>query len=110
MRYPKEVTLAKKTLTEHKAENIVIIDVRERTPFSDFVVLASATNIRMVGALAEEVAEAFTKAKMDVKKVEGHPISGWVIVDAGSVVVHVLSLTKRAELDLDTLLSNPHQK
>jgi len=105
MRYPKEVTIAKKSLDEHKGEDIAVVDVREKTPFTDYLVIASATNPRMLAALAEYVADDYEANGVTVRKTEGVPESGWLIIDAGSVVVHVFTEEKRKEIDLEGLLA-----
>lgn len=105
MRMPKEVTLVKKSLDEHKAEDITVVDVREKTPFTDYLVIASGTNSRMLGALASYVEDDLLKNKVEVRKTEGIPESGWIIVDAGNVVVHLFSPEKRSEIDLEGLLA-----
>lgn len=105
MRYPKEVTIAKKSLSERKAEEIAVVDVRAQTPFSDYLVIASATNQRMLAALADYLVSDFAKEGLDVK-VDGLPESEWMIVDVGNVVVHLFSEPKRKEIDLEGLLSH----
>jgi len=105
MRYPKEVTIAKKSLSERKAEEIAVVDVRAQTPFTDYLVIASATNTRMLTALADYLVSDFSNDGLDVK-VEGLPESEWMIVDAGSVVIHLFSESKRKEIDLEGLLSH----
>ena len=44
----KVVTLVKKILEEHKAEDIVVLDVKEKTPFAEYYVLASGNNFRQI--------------------------------------------------------------
>jgi ribosome-associated protein len=104
MRYPKIVTSIKKELEDRKAEDVEVVDVTERTPFSDYYILATAPNEKALGGYAEDVQEVCDKQKVDVRKTEGTPESGWVLVDAGSVVVHLFTAGKRAEIGLDDLL------
>jgi ribosome-associated protein len=104
MRYPKIVTSIKKELEDRKAEDVEIIDVQERTPFTDYYVLATAPNEKALGGFADDVEEVCEKQKVDVRKMEGTPESGWVLVDAGVVVVHIFTANKRAEIGLDDLL------
>src|SRR5574344_1446505 len=100
MRYPKLVEIIKNSLDEHKAENIVVENVKELTPFSDYYIVATAPNERAVGALADYVVEDLAKAKQDEPKLSGTPSSGWVIVDAGNVVAHIFTEEERDEIDL----------
>jgi ribosome-associated protein len=110
MRYPKLVNVVKKSLDEHKAENIVVEDVRDLTPFSDYYVVATAPNERAVGALADYLVEDLAKAKQEDPKISGTPSSGWVIVDDGSVVAHIFTEEERNEIDLVSLVQEHLKK
>lgn len=101
----KVVTLVKKTLEEHKAEDIQVIDVRERTPFAEYYVLASATNIRQLGALSDLVEEALEKKKYAVNHAEGTPESGWILIDAFHVIINIFSKEERERVSLDQVLT-----
>jgi len=105
----KQITLIKKVLNDHKAEDIVVIDVKERTPFADYYVLASGTNIRQIGALADIVEEELEKKNYPVKHIEGRPESGWVLVDAYNVIINIFSKSERERISLEELL-NPKAK
>lgn len=59
----KIVKIAEECLTNHKASEIVTIDVREKNPFADYYVLATASNIRQLGALRDLVIEELEKIK-----------------------------------------------
>jgi ribosome-associated protein len=110
MKYIKAVRIAKDDLEEHKAEDVAVVDVRNSTPFTDYYVIATAPNERALGALADEVEDALEKENIEVRKKEGLPESGWVIVDAGQVVIHLFISTKRKEIDLDSILKKALQK
>ena len=102
----KSVRIAKKELEERKAEDVMVVDVRENTPFADYYVIATAPNEKALGAFADYVEEALEKEGVEVRKKDGTPDSGWVIVDAGPVVVHLFSEAKRKEIALDGLLAH----
>lgn len=105
MRKDKTVKLIEKTLLDHKAENVVIIDVSERTPFADFYVLATASNKRQLKALSEIVVEELEKNKMSFGKVEGTPESGWILIDAKHVIVNIFTQDERDRISLEELLT-----
>ena len=100
----KELTIAKKVLEDHKAEDINVIDVQGFSPFSSYYVLATATNIRDLGALSENLEEEFEKEGFQEIKKDGIPESGWMIVEAGEVVVHLFLDVNRKTIDLEGLL------
>ena len=69
MRKDKTVKIVEDVLNEHKATDIVTIDVHEKTPFADFYILATAGNIRQLNALKELVEEALEKNKMSINQI-----------------------------------------
>ncbi len=104
MAYPRKVNVAVKCLNEHKAEDLSIINVKNLNPFADYYIIATAGNIRHLGALADQLDEAYLKENEPVRKIDGKPESGWVIVDANEVVIHLFTEEKRKEILLEHLI------
>ena len=104
MAYPKLIKETKELLEEKKGEDIKVIDVRQRTPFTDYYILVTAPNMRAIGAYADALEEFYQDKVEDLRQSEGQPESGWVLVDAGEVVVHLFSAQKRQEMNLEDLL------
>jgi ribosome-associated protein len=92
---------------DHKAEDIVLLDLRPDTVIADFFVIATGTSDRQLRALADYVRED-VKAKIALLPyaVEGTPRSGWMVLDYGTVVVHLFSEDQRAYFDIEGLWSN----
>lgn len=105
MRRDKVVSLVKKTLDEHKATDIQVIDVSERTPFAEFYVIASAGNIRQLDALANIVIDELEKNKINVNHKEGTPESGWILIDVYHVIVNIFTESERQRIALEEVLS-----
>lgn len=104
MRYAKSVQGIVSLLEEHKAEDVRIFIVKGKTPFCDYVVLATASNSRALMALADYVVEK-AEAELGARiRVEGKAESGWLAIDAKEVVVHLFVSEKREEFKLDELL------
>lgn len=101
----KKVKIAEECLNSHKATDIVSIDVKERTPFADYYVLASANNLTHLKALSELVSEEFEKNKIQVRHIEGKAESGWILVDAGEVIVNIFLKEERERISLEDLLA-----
>ena len=101
----KVVTIVKKILEEHKAEDIVVLDVKEKTPFAEYYVLASGNNFRQINALAELVEEGLDKNKIKINHIEGTPESGWILIDAYHVIINIFSKEERERISLDQVLS-----
>ena len=104
MRKDKTVKLVEEVLNEHKAQDIVTIDVSEKTPFADFYVLATAGNIRQLNALKELVQEALEKNKMSINHTEGTPGSGWILIDAHHVIINIFSKEERERISLEEVM------
>ena len=75
MAYPKHINLIKNVLEEHKAEEIQIINVKERSPFFTYYVIATCLNERQLNALSDEpksYGNAFYVEKDEIKKSLGY--------------------------------------
>ena len=106
----KVVKLIQKVLEDHKAEDIVVIDVSERTPFAEYYVLCSASNIRQIGALADAVIDKLEEKKINYSHKEGTPESGWILIDAHHVIVNVFSKEERERVSIENLLTGTKNK
>lgn len=76
-------------LEDIKGKDIRIIDVRGKTSVTDIIVIASGTSTRQVKSLADNVVVKAKEQGLRPLGVEGDD-SGWVLVDLGEVVVHVM--------------------
>lgn len=103
-RKDKVVTIATKVLEDKKALDIVTLDVKDRTPFADYYVLATATNVRQLNALKDAVVEELEKNKINVKNVEGKVASGWILIDANHVIINVFSKEERERINLEKFI------
>ena len=102
-------SIALKALDELKANDVQTLDVRDRSSFTDFMVFASGTSTRHVGALAESVVEAVTEAGLQPLGVEGEEVGEWILVDLGDVIVHVMLPEVRLMYELEKLWQEPPQ-
>lgn len=97
------LALVRKTLDDNKAEDIVVIDLKGKSAFADYMVVATGRSNRQVVALADYVAEALKKARGGYIPVEGKQGGDWVLVDAGDVVVHIFRPETRAFYGLEKM-------
>ncbi|MGO1659927.1 MAG: ribosome silencing factor, partial [Marinobacter sp.] len=84
-----------------KAQDVSVVDVRDRTSVTDFMVLASGTSSRHVKSLADSVVVDAKEQGVRVNSVEGRGGSDWILVDMGDVVVHVMLPATREFYDLE---------
>ena len=95
--------MALQALDALKAENVVLLDVRVQSSFTDYMIFASGGSRRHVSAIAESVVEAAKAAGNPAIGVEGEDIGEWVLVDLGDVVVHVMLPDVRLYYELEKL-------
>ena len=75
-------------LDDMKAEDIITIDLRDKSSVGDYMVVSSGRSARHVGSVADRVVEGLHKVGV-AARVEGVPQCDWVLIDAGAVIVHV---------------------
>eukprot|EP00887_Chlorella_sp_A99_P007680 scaffold20.g7680.t1 len=96
-------------LAEARADDVTIVDVRARCPFADYMVLATGRSLRLLRMLAAAVLHELKARCAEVAPgvapgVEGlQEESEWLVVDAGSVVVHLFLKGVREQYDLEGL-------
>jgi ribosome-associated protein len=95
--------LVKETLADLKAEDVVELDVRDKTSVMDYVIVASGTSSRHVKAIASNVVIEAKKAGYKPLGIEGETEGEWVLADLGDVVVHVMQPQVREFYDLESL-------
>ena len=95
--------LAQTALEELKAVQVELLDVRKIASFTDYMIFASGSSRRHVGAIAESVVEAAKAAGQPPVGVEGEDVGEWVLVDLGDVVVHVMLPDIREYYELEKL-------
>jgi ribosome-associated protein len=86
-----------------KATDVVILDLRKVTEFTDYFVLASAANQRQILAVADAVMEAMRERGLRPAHIEGYPKQEWILLDYRDFVVHVFTPRMRAFYDLERL-------
>jgi ribosome-associated protein len=95
--------------SDRQAEDIVLLDVRQVTPFVDYMVIMSAGSVRQLNALARELEDALEKAGLDLHHREGTATSGWVLIDFGGLVLHVFSQEQRSYYRLEQVWQSAKQ-
>lgn len=103
------LNLVQESLEDVKAKNITVIDVAKLTEVTEYMVIADATSIRHVKALSDHVAVEAKKAGFSPLNRKGEKGNDWLLVDLGSVVVHVMTPAAREFYDLEGLWSSPDE-
>ncbi|MDD4376963.1 MAG: ribosome silencing factor [Eubacteriales bacterium] len=93
--------LAARVLLGKKAEDVEIIDVREKASFADFFVIASGNSERQINTLVDEVEDKFAEQGLLVKNIEGKQTSGWILMDFGDIIVNVFTKEMRDKYNIE---------
>ncbi len=89
------------TLDDKKAIDIKIIDISNISIMTDYFVVASASNINHVHALAEHVEDELKKVNLHFSHMEGFKNGNWILMDYGDVVIHIFDDASREFYDLE---------
>ena len=90
-------------LEDKKGEDIVLMDIKEIASFTDYFVICTGTSDRMLDALASSAIDEVRKKYKRKAKKHGNSRDGWVVVDFGDVVLHLLSPDQRDYYQLEEL-------
>jgi ribosome-associated protein len=89
-------------LDKHKAEDITVIDLKNKSSIADFMVIATGRSNKHVSSTAELIVDELKK--LDKKcLVEGMKNSDWVLIDTMDVLVHIFSKESREHYALEKL-------
>ena len=101
----REIALAIADLiADSPASNTVVLDIRELSTIADFFVICSGENERQLRAIANDVRDGMVKLGVRPRRGdEGATSSGWLLLDYGDVILHVLDVDQRAFYRLEEL-------
>ena len=94
-----------KTLDNNKAQNIVSIDLKDKSSMADYMIIASGTSSRHIQALSEQVLEMLKNNGIKNSKIEGIDSSEWKLVDGIDIIVHIFHPEKRKFYELEKIWS-----
>lgn len=95
--------IIQKLLDEKKAEDVEIIDLRDRTLIADYFVICSGTSNTHIKAVADGLVMDGKKEGLAKEHVEGYTEAKWVLVDYGDIVVHIFAREEREFYDIESL-------
>jgi ribosome-associated protein len=104
-----KIVLAK--LDDDKAEDIVTIDLTDKSSVADRMIVASGRSHRHVGAIADHLLRALKDAGYGRARVEGLPHCDWVLIDAGDLIVHLFRPEVRLFYNIEKIwaVDSPHR-
>lgn len=88
----------------NKAVDVLVLDVCEQTALFDYFVIATGTSRRQLHAISAEIDDVLQKQLGDSRMgIEGYEDSHWIVLDYGSVVIHLFDEETRGYYDLESL-------
>lgn len=99
------LTVAANALNEKKAQNLAALKIDDLTVLTEYFLLCTATSSTHVRALADEAEFKLSEAGVNPHHIEGKS-TGWILLDYGSVIIHVMSREAREFYNLDKMWSD----
>ncbi len=94
-----------KTLDANKANDIVSINLKDKSSMADYMIIASGTSSRHIQSLSEQVLEKFKDSGLKDSKIEGKNSNEWKLVDGIDLIVHIFHPEKRKFYELEKIWS-----
>ena len=91
------------SLIDIRAVDPIAIDVQKLSSMTDYMLIASGTSNRHIQAISESVIDGLKFNKIKPVRVEGSIGDDWILVDAGDVIVHLMTSQARDFYDLEGL-------
>ena len=100
------VALIAEAALDRKAQDIVALDVRAVTSFTDTFIIATGTSDRHVRSVADSIQTALKTHGERPIGIEGYDEGRWVLIDCTDTIVHVFQQEIRDHFDLERLWSD----
>jgi ribosome-associated protein len=93
------------TLDLNKAQDIVTIDLKDKSSMADYMIIASGTSSRHIQSLSEQVLEKLKDNGIQNSKIEGKESNEWKLVDGIDLIIHIFHPEKRKFYELEKIWS-----
>ncbi len=94
-------------LESKKAEDVVLIDVRKKVDYADFFVICSAHSTKHTQGICEFISLELERLGIKPLGIEGFELGQWIVMDYGSVIVHIFYEPVRRVYALEELWGEP---
>ncbi len=86
-----------------KAQNVIAMDVKELTSYTDTIIVCSGRSNRQVTSIADNIKDELSKQNIKPLSVEGKKDGLWVLMDYGHVIIHIFYEETRGFYDIEGL-------
>ena len=94
-----------KTLDQNKAQDIISIDLKDKSSMADYMIIASGTSSRHIQSLSEQILAKLKDNGILNSKIEGKESNEWKLVDGIDLIVHIFHPEKRKFYELEKMWS-----
>jgi ribosome-associated protein len=101
-----EVRAAVEAAQDKQASNITVLKLSGVSAFADYFVLCSGQSAPQLHAIAGAIEESLDRRRMHLAHRDGKPGAEWVLLDYGSIVIHIFGEGARRYYDLERLWRN----
>jgi len=102
---------AVKIAEDKKGENVVLLDVQEKTPITNYFVIATANSMPQINAITNEIEKTFKyDYSVEVLRRDGGSTVNWRVLDFGGIIVHVMSQDLRQLYNLEHIWESDKTK
>ncbi|NMA25861.1 MAG: ribosome silencing factor [Clostridiales bacterium] len=95
--------LAVRTLDSKKAKDITVLETKDITVLADYFIICTAGSMTQIKTLTDELNRVLKEKGEPSLRTEGYRSGGWVLVDFGSIVVHIFLKDIREFYSLERL-------
>lgn len=100
----KKIEVILNALEDVKLVDIEVYDMKEKSPFFDYLIISSATNNRQLQASTQHVINDLAKNNFPHPRVEGKNSNSWILIDAKDIIVNVFTKEEREYYNLEKML------
>jgi ribosome-associated protein len=98
-----DIGRAVRAALDKKAQDVLVLDLRNTPAFTDFFLVCSGQNARQVHAIADAIEETLKASKVRPAHIEGYDHAEWVLMDYFTFIVHIFTPQTRAFYSLERL-------
>jgi ribosome-associated protein len=102
-KFPPQVQRAIDAAQDRKALDLVVLDLRPASGFTDYFVIMTGQNTRQIHAISDAIQESLGSTGVKPAHIEGGDRAGWILLDFFEFIVHIFSPESRAFYALERL-------